>query len=276
MEKRDFGIRGVFLRLEFCTIASGSSGNCAYVGTEHTKLLIDAGISGKKIEAGLAGLKLTGSQIDGLLITHEHTDHIKGAGIFSRRFDVPIYATADTWTAMEDSIGKIAPGNRRILYADEMCPINDICVKPFAIPHDAAEPVGYSLFTGEKKITFATDIGHVTDTLKEQMEDSDILLLEANHDIELLKKGRYPYHLKQRILGQKGHLSNRAAGELLAEVLTGKMKHVFLGHLSDENNTPHLAYETVEMILRKHGIEVGTHIRMDLANRFQNGSLVEV
>lgn len=264
------------MQLEFCTIASGSSGNCAYVGTKHTKLLIDAGISGKKIEQGLAELKLEGSQIDGLLITHEHTDHIKGAGIFSRRFDVPIYATADTWAAMSDSIGKIAPGNKRILYADEICPINDICVKPFAIPHDAAEPVGYSLFTGEKKITFATDIGHVTDTLKEQMQDSDILLLESNHDIEMLKNGRYPYHLKQRILGQKGHLSNHAAGELLAEVLTGKMKYVFLGHLSDENNTPHLAYETVEQILRKHHIEVGTQIRMDLANRYHNGLLVEL
>ena len=121
------------MRLEFCTIASGSSGNCAYVGTEHTKLLIDAGISGKKIEQGLAELKLTGGQIDGLLITHEHTDHIKGAGIFSRRFDVPIYATADTWAAMGDSIGKIAPGNKKILYADEMCPINDIC-KAFSDP----------------------------------------------------------------------------------------------------------------------------------------------
>ena len=140
------------MRLEFCTIASGSSGNCTYIGSEHTKILIDAGISGKKIEEGLAELKLTGDQIDALFITHEHADHIKGAGILSRRFDIPIFATAETWAAMEGSLGKIAPSNKNIIYADEMCPINDICVKPFEIPHDTAEPVGYSIYAGEKKI----------------------------------------------------------------------------------------------------------------------------
>lgn len=264
------------MRLEFCTIASGSSGNCTYIGSDHTKILIDAGISGKKIEEGLAELKLTGEAIDALFITHEHADHIKGAGILSRRFDIPVFATAETWAAMEGTLGKIAPSNKRIIYADEVCAVNDICVKPFAIPHDAAEPVGYTIFAGEKKITLATDIGHVTDTIRESIEGSDLLLLEANHDIEMLKRGSYPWHLKQRILGEKGHLSNGAAGELLAEVMSGKMKYVFLGHLSDENNDPHLAYETVEGILRKKQIEVGTHLRMDMASRFHNGVKVEL
>lgn len=264
------------MRLEFCTIASGSSGNCTYIGSDHTKILIDAGISGKKIEEGLAELKLTGEAIDALFITHEHADHIKGAGILSRRFDIPVFATAETWAAMEGTLGKIAPSNKRIIYADEVCAVNDICVKPFAIPHDAAEPVGYTIFAGEKKITLATDIGHVTDTIRESIEGSDLLLLEANHDIEMLKRGGYPWHLKQRILGEKGHLSNGAAGELLAEVMSGKMKYVFLGHLSDENNDPHLAYETVEGILRKQQIEVGTHLRMDMASRFHNGVKVEL
>ena len=141
------------MRLEFCTIASGSSGNCTYIGSEHTKILIDAGISGKKIEEGLAELKLTGDQIDALFITHEHADHIKGAGILSRRFDIPIFATAETWAAMEGSLGKIAPSNKRIIYADEMCPVNDICVRPFEIPHDASEPVGYSVFAGGEKLS---------------------------------------------------------------------------------------------------------------------------
>ena len=264
------------LRLEFCTIASGSSGNCTYIGSEHTKILIDAGVSGKRMEEGLAELKLTGADIDALFITHEHQDHIKGAGIFSRRFDVPIFATEETWAAMEGTLGKIAPSNRRIVYADEICAVNDICVKPFAIPHDAAEPVGYSLLAGERKITLATDIGHVTDTLRENLEGSDLLLLESNHDIEMVKKGNYPWHLKQRILGEKGHLSNVAAGELLAEVATGKLKYVFLGHLSEDNNNPHLAYETVESILRKKRIEVGTHLTMDMASRFCNGVKVEL
>jgi len=149
-------------------------------------------------------------------------------------------------------------------------------VKPFRIPHDAAEPVGYNVFSGEKKITLATDIGHVTDTIRESIEDSDVLLLEANHDVEMLKKGGYPWSLKQRILGENGHLSNHTAGRLLAEVMTGKMKYVFLGHLSEENNNPHLAYETVEEILRNNRIEVGTHVKMDMASRFQNGVKVEL
>lgn len=264
------------MRLEFCTIASGSSGNCTYIGSDHTKILVDAGISGKKIEEGLAELHLTGKEIDALFITHEHVDHIKGAGILSRRFDIPVFATADTWAAMEGSLGKIAPSNKRIVYADEVCAINDICVKPFTIPHDAAEPVGYNVFAGDKKISLATDIGHVTDTIRESIEGSDLLLLESNHDIEMVKKGSYPWHLKQRILGEKGHLSNAAAGELLTEIMTGKTKYVFLGHLSDENNNPHLAYETVEEILRKNRIEVGTHLKMDMANRFCNGLKVKL
>lgn len=122
------------MRMEFCTIASGSSGNCTYIGTDYTKILIDAGISGKKIEEGLANLKLTGDKIDALFITHEHVDHIKGAGILSRRFDIPIFATADTWAAMEEGLGRIAPSNKRIVYADEVCAVNDLCVKPFRIP----------------------------------------------------------------------------------------------------------------------------------------------
>ena len=264
------------MRMEFCTIASGSSGNCTYIGTDYTKILIDAGISGKKIEEGLANLKLTGDKIDALFITHEHVDHIKGAGILSRRFDIPIFATADTWAAMEEGLGRIAPSNKRIVYADEVCAVNDLCVKPFRIPHDAAEPVGYNVFSGEKKITLATDIGHVTDTIRESIEDSEVLLLEANHDVEMLKKGGYPWSLKQRILGENGHLSNHTAGRLLAEVMTGKMKYVFLGHLSEENNNPHLAYETVEEILRNNRIEVGTHVKMDMASRFQNGVKVEL
>lgn len=264
------------LRMEFCTIASGSSGNCAYIGTKYTNILIDAGMSGKRITEGLEALGLQGKQIDALFITHEHLDHIKGAGILSRRFDIPIYATADTWAAMEQGLGKVAPSNKRIVYADEVCAINDLCVKPFRIPHDAAEPVGYTVFSGGKKVTLATDIGHVTDTVRENLVDSDLLLLEANHDVDMLKKGGYPWALKQRILGENGHLSNHTAGELLAEVMTGRLKYVFLGHLSEENNNPHLAYETVEGILRKNRIAVGAQVKMDMASRCQNGVKVEL
>ena len=233
--------------MDFCTIASGSSGNSLFMGTEHTKILIDAGVSGKRILEGLEKLSLTGDQIDALFITHEHIDHVKGAGVFSRKFDVPIYATMETWDAMEGILGKIAPRNKRFVYEGEPCVINDLCVKPFAIPHDAAAPVGYSVFAGEKKITVATDIGHVTDIIRENITDSDILLLESNHDLRMLETGPYPYYLKRRIMGDFGHLSNENAGRLLNCILSGKMRHILLGHLSQENNMPELAYETVRL-----------------------------
>lgn len=264
------------MTVEFCTLASGSSGNSTYIATKHTRILIDAGVSGKKIEAGLAELRITGHDIDGLFITHEHLDHIKGAGVFSRRFNVPIYATYETWNAMEDGLGKISPGNKRYVYPGENCIVNDICVKPFHIPHDAAEPVGYNIFAGGKKVTLATDIGHITDEIRENIAESEILLLEANHDENMVQKGSYPWHLKKRILSDMGHLSNITAGELLSSVVDGKMKHVFLGHLSQENNEPHLAFDTVEKILGKNKILVGKHIKMDMAYRHNTGKKVEI
>lgn len=264
------------MSVKFCSIASGSSGNCIYVATDHTRILIDAGISGKKIEAGLAALSESGEKIDALFITHEHMDHIKGAGIFSRRFDIPIYATMGTWQAMESQLGHIIPQNKRFVYEEEACVINDICVKPFQIPHDAAEPVGYRIETEKTAVAIATDIGHVTETVKENISGCKLILLEANHDEEMVKKGSYPWHLKQRILGAKGHLSNHTAGALLSEVMSGKTEHVFLGHLSDENNTPHLAFDTVEQVLRENKIQVGTYLKMDLALRHSNSHLVEL
>lgn len=262
--------------MEFCTIASGSSGNSTFIGTEYTKILIDAGISGKRIQDALECLGLSGGDIDALFLTHEHKDHIQGAGVFSRRFDVPVYATAETWAAIGDGIGKIAPGNKRFVYAGEICTVNDIRVRPFAIPHDAAEPVGYNILTEGKKATLATDIGHVTDEICESLADSDILLLEANHDEEMLKKGGYPRYLKERILGENGHLSNHTAGELLSSIMSGKLKHVFLGHLSAENNTPRLAYTTVERALQGKRIQPGRHLDIGMAERSQIGRRIRL
>lgn len=262
--------------MEFCTIASGSSGNSTYIGTEYTKILVDAGISGKRIEGALAQIGVSGAEIDALFLTHEHKDHIQGAGVISRRFNVPIYATAETWAAAGDDMGKIAPGNRRFVYPGEACAINDIRVVPFAIPHDAAGPVGYNVLAEGKKATLATDIGHVTDGIRESLADSDILLLEANHDIEMLKHGPYPMPLKRRILGAEGHLSNDAAGELLCTVFSGRLRHVFLGHLSAENNTPELAYASVERALGERHIRAGRDLSLCLAARSQAGQNVRI
>ena len=168
---------------------------------------------------------------------------------------------------MEGIIGSIERKNRKIIYSGEKTQLNDMVLKPFSIPHDAAEPVGYSVFSQGVKMTVATDIGHVDDTIKEAVADSDVLLLEANHDIEMLKRGPYPYSLKQRILGLYGHMANNSAGSLISEAFSGRMKNIFLGHLSAENNTPALAYSTVTEILEKSGISAGKDVNITLAQR---------
>ncbi len=266
------------MSVKFCPIASGSSGNSIYIGSDHTHILIDAGLSGKRIEKGLHELQIEGNKLDAIFITHEHSDHIKGAGILSRRFNIPIYATYGTWNVMKEQnmLGTVASENIRYVYSEENCYINDMCIRPYAIPHDASEPVGYNVFSGNCKITVATDIGHVTDTLKENIMDSDILLLESNHDVEMLKNGSYPYVLKKRIMGNYGHLSNETAGALLVEVLSKKLKHVFLGHLSQENNNPEIAYETVYNIINRSVLSGKSHLKLYLANRESNSRTVEI
>ena len=259
---------------KFCPLVSGSSGNSIFIKSEGTNILIDAGVSGKKIQDCLKSIGEDCSQIDAIFITHEHTDHIKAVGILSRRFDIPLYATEGTWTAMDSLIGNIDRKNRKIIYTGEKTQLNDMVLLPFAIPHDAAEPVGYSVFSEGVKMTVATDIGHVDDTVKEAVADSDVLLLEANHDIEMLKRGPYPYSLKQRILGLYGHMANNSAGSLIGEVFSGRMKNIFLGHLSAENNTPDLAYGTVTDILEKSGISAGRDVNIALAQRHCPSSII--
>lgn len=233
--------------MRLCSIASGSSGNCIYVGSDCAHVLIDAGISGRRVEAGLNSLELTGRDLDGILITHEHSDHIKGLGVLARKYNIPIYATGGTVDAMvrSGSLGKIPEGIFREIREDEPFLIKDLVVNPFTIPHDAAQPVGYRLECGEHSVGIATDLGKYNEYIIENLQNLDALLLEANHDIRMLQVGRYPYYLKQRIMGDRGHLSNENAGQLLCRLLHDNLKAVFLGHLSKENNYEELAYETV-------------------------------
>ncbi len=262
--------------VEFATIASGSSGNCVYIGTPNTKILIDAGISCKRIDEGLKAIGVYGSDIDALFLTHEHTDHISGAGVFSRKYSTPLYATLGTWNGGEYKMGKVNPLLRNVITGDESIVINDVCVHPFAIPHDANEPVGFNVLCGNKKITIATDIGHVTKCVMDSLMNSNILLLESNHDEEMLKNGTYTEPLKRRILGENGHLSNITAGKLLACVMNGELSHVQLGHLSMENNTEELAFNTVEGVLNNYKIKVGTYLDMSVASRMGVSRIIEL
>lgn len=235
--------------MELCSIASGSSGNCICVGTEASHLLVDAGISGKRIETGLNSVGLKTSEMEAILVTHEHIDHIAGLGVLARRYGLPIYGTQGTLDAVLSvkSVGRIDEALLHPILPGQEFEIGDMTVHPIAISHDAADPVAYLMRTDSQKIGVITDLGTYDDALVDQLQDLDILLLEANHDVRMLQTGSYPYPLKQRILGDQGHLSNVLSGQLLGRLLHDRFKAVVLGHLSKENNYAELAYETVRL-----------------------------
>ena len=256
--------------MRLCSIASGSSGNCIYTGSEKTHLLIDAGISAKRIEEGLQKLQVSGKDLQGLLITHEHADHVKGVGILARRYGLPVYATAGTIDRMKQmkSLGKVDESLYQVIQADQKFWIGDVEIEPFSISHDAAEPVAYRFICGEKSAAVATDMGMYNSYIVERLKRLDVLFLEANHDVQMLEVGPYPYHLKQRILGECGHLSNESAGQLLCKVLHDELKKIYLGHLSKENNYAKLAYETVRLEIELGDVKYGAgDFDIQVANR---------
>jgi phosphoribosyl 1,2-cyclic phosphodiesterase len=236
--------------MDLCSIASGSSGNCSYVGNDNTKLLVDAGVSCKKIENGLKSIDIDPAKLHGVLITHEHSDHINGLGVLAKRYNIPIYGTKETLQAILEKKRFQHLTEKQLYYVepDEKFQINDIMIEPFAISHDAVNPVCYTFQSEGKKIGMATDLGIFDDYIISKLASSDILL-EANHDENMLMVGAYPYFLKQRISSNKGHLSNDSSAKLLCKLFHEKLKHITLAHLSSENNFEDLAYETVKVEL---------------------------
>lgn len=228
--------------------------------------MVDAGLSCKRIEAEMEKIGQDMGALDAILVTHEHGDHISGVGVISRKYDVPIYANAPTWQEMADRIGDIASKNLRTIDQNDFY-IEDMCVQPFEIPHDAALPYGYSVSNGGKKVSVMTDLGRVSNALLEIVADSSIVLLEANHDTEMLKCGPYPYYLKRRILSSKGHLSNEDAGNAALKLAASGVRGILLGHLSEKNNFYELAYETVYAHLQQNGVEPGKHVAIGLAKQ---------
>ena len=253
--------------MNLCSIRSSSKGNAILVCTKNTHLLVDCGISGKLAKEGLNELGLKPESLDGILITHEHQDHIGGVGVMSRRYGLPIYANQKTWAAMASALGKLNDGNRRTFENETEFMIGDITVRPFPIPHDAADPVGYSFTSGEKKVSIATDIGVLEESIFRAVKGSDAILLEANHDRNLLDMGSYPLPLKQRIRSEKGHLSNEDAGYAAKFLCKMGTCQIMLGHLSAENNYPLLAEQTVVNILKESGIEPGRDLALSVAPR---------
>ncbi len=235
--------------MELFSIASGSSGNCICVGDSSSHIMIDAGISGKRIEAGMNTYGYTTGDMDGILITHEHSDHICGLGVVARKYGVPIYGTKGTLDKIRATtgLGKIDSGLFREIEKEQEFTVGGLTIQPIPISHDAADPVAYRVKSGTKSVAVLTDLGTYNQDIVESVAGVDALLLEANHDINMVQVGSYPYPLKQRILGDRGHLSNERSGQLLSQVLHDDLKYIFLGHLSKENNMPELAYETVRL-----------------------------
>ena len=254
--------------LKYCSIGSGSSGNCHYVGYKDTNILVDAGLSGKRITTGLNDIEVDIDKVKGIFITHEHSDHIKGAGIISRKFDIPIFANIKTWCSMKDKIGDIKDSNMKVFENDKTYSLGDLIIRPFSIPHDSEDAVGYNFYAGTNdKISIATDIGKITDNIRKHLYKSSLVVLESNYDPNMLMMGSYPYALKRRVMSEEGHLSNEDAAKFCIELVKEGTERILLAHLSKENNFPELAYETSKGILAQNNIIVGQDIKLDVLSR---------
>ncbi len=294
--------------LEFCSLASGSSGNCYLIRSDNTLLLVDAGITGKRIILGMEELGLDPVDIDGILLTHEHIDHVRSIRMMGRIAEnATVYGTQGTFAGVE---GKL-PEDRSEVIPDRDFTLGDITVRAFDISHDAIEPTGYSFTCDDRKLTIVTDTGCITGDIFEEMYDSDLLVLEANHEENILKMGDYPYPLKQRILGEKGHLSNDAAARAICSMLRRREEvdigasraeadnerenaertadeegrsslvaaeppKVILAHLSRENNTPQQAFLTINSILFENDYFDGEHYHLSVLRRDQISPMIKV
>lgn len=257
--------------MKFGTIASGSSGNCLYAGNDNTHILIDAGISCKRIVEGLKTFELEGKNLQGILVTHEHTDHVSGLGVLSRKYHIPIYGTEKTLRKIceMENLGKIDRELFQPIQTGKNFFIGDLDIESFSISHDAADPVSYMIHEGNKKLGMVTDLGYYDDRIVGHLKESDLLYVEANHDIHMLQAGPYPYYLKRRILSNHGHLCNEKAAQLVVELMNDHLHRVILGHLSKENNYPDLALATVKN-------EVDQSVKVEVAPRDHAGELHEL
>lgn len=249
--------------VRFVSLVSGSSGNSSLISDGETTILTDCGMSGAMLKKKLDELEISPEEISAIMVTHEHSDHVKGVGIAARRYGIDVYSTAETLAAMQ--VGKIDAAQLHAVTPGEMINIGSIGVVPFEIPHDAAHPIGYNFFVNEKKYTVATDIGHMTNGIYKRLEGSEYIILESNHDVEMLKIGPYPFSLKKRILGQLGHMSNDLTAKISAKLAENGTKHIMLAHLSHENNTPEIAEITTKSALEAAGY---TDVDLSVASRY--------
>ena len=264
------------MTLSFCSFSSGSSGNCYLIQSEETAVLVDAGISGKKIFEGLETVCTPKEKLRAILISHEHIDHTKSVKLLAKRlYPLNVYANALTFSQLN---AEIADEQRKIFATGDSFQIGNIDVKTFAVCHDAIDPVGFSFRSKEKQISIVTDTGCMNETIISEIKDADLLVLEANHDVNMLKIGKYPWFLKQRVLGEEGHLSNVAAGETILRLLSEnkKERYVLLAHLSRENNFPEMAVQTVKNILEEADYYIGKHVMLNTILRDEVSMIYQI
>lgn len=262
------------MAIQFSSLASGSSGNCQLIQSNQTTLLLDAGLTGKYITNALHHYDITLDRVNGILITHEHSDHISGLGVLHRKANLPIYISPNTWQVIKDKIGKINAKQLHFIESDRSFAIRDIVVNPHRISHDAVDPLCYTFAVNDTKVAIVTDLGTIDDCLIAHIKDASLVMLEANHNVQMLMMGNYPYPLKRRVASELGHLSNEDCALAAIKAITdGRVSTVLLGHLSKENNTPELAYETVKSSMIEQGMVIGRDVMLDLTYRNRIGNL---
>lgn len=251
-----------------CALRSGSSGNAIFVESGHTAILVDAGVNGKTIERALADLDVCPRRIQAMLITHEHRDHIAGAGVLARRYGIPIHVNLETYQAMQGLIGKVDPSLIHIIEPDRSYSIGDICFSGFDTSHDSGHPLGYRIQTSCGDVTVCTDTGVATPEMIQAAAGSKLVFIEANYDDDMLDTGPYPYFLKKRIKGSRGHLSNADCACVVASLLNHGTRHFVLSHLSRDNNLPELALQTIRQSLSMLGADAVTDTWLTVAKRY--------
>ncbi len=266
--------RNVVIRIKVSVLASGSSGNSIFISGNKTSILVDAGLSGKEINNRLNQVGVHGDDLDAILVTHEHSDHIKGVGVLSRRYGLPIYANQLTWQGAESCLGKLKQENCRVFKKDFT--VGELEIRAFNISHDASDPVGYIISCGGVSVGIATDMGCVKEEIRHNLKGLDLLIIEANHDLEMLMNGSYPWPLKKRINGEKGHLSNDYTADLLPCLVNSNFPRILLAHLSKDNNMPDLAYITVKNNLENNDLVIGKDLHLDITYRDRPTPLYEV
>ena len=261
--------------LKFCSLYSGSTGNSLFVQNNDTKILIDSGVSGKKVVDALESINVKPEEIDAILVTHEHTDHIQSVGTISKKYNIPVYANKNTWSKMVKEAQKISEENTFTFDTSKEFSVGSLKFYPFRTPHDAIESCGFNILDGKTKMSVATDLGHITDEIYDKLKSSKFILLEANYEPEVLRVCSYPYLLKSRIASPTGHLSNNMAGQTISKLIESGLSRVMLGHLSKESNFPQMAYATVVEELEKAQFKK-RDIDLSIASRTEPSELIEI